>query len=257
MTELKALIFDVDGTLAETERDGHRVAFNLAFRDAGLDWEWGIQEYGNLLAISGGKERIQYYIEHYDPSLALKQDLDGFIVDLHRRKTEHYLSLLKSGAISLRPGVARLLQEARAAGLRLAVATTTSLENVFGLLESTLGRASSSWFAVYGAGDMVSAKKPAPDIYKFVLHSLGLPPNHCIAIEDSSNGLRAARGAGINTVVTVNTYTRNEDFEDALLVLDHLGEPELPIEVLQGHAGEQCYVTLNLLNQLRSGFKTS
>ena len=132
MTELKALIFDVDGTLAETERDGHRVAFNLAFRDARLDWEWGIQEYGSLLAISGGKERIRYYIEHYDPPLSPQQDLDGFIVDLHRRKTEHYLALLKSGAISLRPGVVRLLREARAAGLMLAVATTTSLQNVFG-----------------------------------------------------------------------------------------------------------------------------
>lgn len=251
MTELKAIIFDVDGTLAETERDGHRVAFNLAFREVGLDWEWGIEEYGKLLSITGGKERIRRYIDQHQLVLGLPQDLDSFIVNLHQHKTEHYLSLLKSGAITLRSGVARLLNEARAAGVLLAVATTTSLENVTGLLEATLGKAAINWFKVIGAGDMVRAKKPAPDIYLFVLTALGLKPQQCIAIEDSSHGLRAARAAGLETIVTTNTYTHGENFQNALVVVNHLGETDQPIIVLQGDVGKHHYLTLDLINQLK------
>ncbi len=252
MTELRALIFDVDGTLAETERDGHRVAFNLAFREAGLDWEWGVEEYGKLLSIPGGKERIRHYIEQHHLVSGIPQDLDRFIINLHRLKTERYLTLLKSGAISLRSGVARLLKEAQAAGVLLAVATTTSLENVTGLLEATLGKAAINWFKVIGAGDMVPAKKPAPDIYTFVLTELGLNSQQCIAIEDSSHGLRSARAAGLETIVTVNGYTRGEDFHNALVVINHLGEPDQPMTVLHGDIGNHRYLTLDLINKLKA-----
>jgi len=162
MYSLKALIFDVDGTLADTERDGHRPAFNLAFLEAGLDWDWTVELYGELLAVTGGKERILYYLRHWRPEFLERPDLTDFVAGLHQRKTAHYLDLLRSGAIPLRPGVLRLLEEARAAGIRLAVATTTTPENVTTLLECAGGPDLPGWFEVIAAGDIVPAKKPAP-----------------------------------------------------------------------------------------------
>lgn len=250
MTELRALIFDVDGTLADTERDGHRIAFNEAFDEAGLDWNWDEALYGRLLAVTGGKERIRHYLDHYNRGFRRPDDLDGFIAGLHAAKTRHYLDMLKAGAIPLRPGVARLLGEARAAGLTLAIATTTTPANVVYLLESTLGRESVEWFAVIAAGDVVPAKKPAPDIFEFALHHLGLPAAACLAFEDSANGLKASLGVGLRTVVTVNRYTRDEDFTGAALVVDHLGEPGRPCTVLQGPAMPEGYVTVEGLRTI-------
>ena len=228
MSELKALLFDVDGTLADTERDGHRVAFNRAFAEAGLDWNWDVALYGELLAVSGGKERIRFYIEKWRPAFQPTADLDAFINELHRIKTQHYLELMGQGLIPLRPGVARLLNEAREAGVRLAIVTTTTPENVTALLGSTLGDASISWFDVIAAGDIVPAKKPAPDIYFYALEQLGLDATACLALEDSDNGLRSAAGAGISTLVTVNGYTRGQDFSGAALVVDQLGDIDIP-----------------------------
>lgn len=229
---LKALLFDVDGTLADTERDGHRVAFNRAFAEAGLDWDWDVALYGELLAITGGKERMRHYVDRYRPDWPRPKNLDELIARLHAAKTAHYTALLAQGGIPLRPGVRRLLAEARAAKLRLAIATTTTPANVGALLQHTLGPEAESWFEVIGAGDVVSAKKPAPDIYYYVLERLGLPASDCLAFEDSENGICATRAAGLKTVVTVNDYTRTHDFAGAAVVLDHLGEADQPFRVL-------------------------
>lgn len=220
---LAALIFDVDGTLADTERDGHRVAFNDAFLAAGLDWHWDVDLYGALLAVTGGKERIRHYLERFHPEQLADPGCDALVAALHKTKTATYVELVAKGALPLRPGVARLIDDARRAGLRLAIATTTTPENVAVLLEHSLGQGSTSWFEVIGAGDVVPAKKPAPDIYRWVLERLGLPAAACLAVEDSENGLRAACGANLATVVTTNDYTLDQDFTGAAVVLPDLG----------------------------------
>ena len=254
MMKLKALLFDVDGTLADTERDGHRVAFNQAFAEAGLDWDWSVELYGKLLAITGGKERILYYLDHFNQGFRRPADLDAFIAGLHKSKTYYYTELLNTGAIPLRPGVKRLLTEARAAGLRLAVATTTTPANVSALLRNTLGDEGESWFEVIAAGDIVPAKKPAPDIYTYALEKMKLSSKDCLAFEDSENGIHASQGAGLITLITVNGYTHDHRFDGAAIVLDCLGEPDQPFEVLAGNAGEHTYVNLELLQTIHTEY---
>lgn len=249
---LKALLFDVDGTLADTERDGHRPAFNAAFREFGLDWDWDEALYGRLLAVTGGKERIRYFLEQFLPGYRKPADFDELVAELHRAKTRHYTALLAEGRIPLRPGVKRLLLEARAAGLRLAVATTTTPENVSALLRYSLAEDAMEWFEVIAAGDIVPAKKPAPDIYEWALCELRLGPQDCLAFEDSRNGLKASLGAGIRTLVTVNGYTAHEDFGGALAVLSDLGEPMAPFRLLQGDLGGRDCVDVSLLQQLHA-----
>lgn len=224
---LKALIFDVDGTLADTERDGHRAAFNRAFRDAGLDWHWDAALYGDLLAVTGGKERMRHYLALHRPALLGEPGIEATIAELHHAKTRHFVELVAAGAVPLRPGVAALIDAARAAGLRLAIATTTSPENVEALLEHSLAPGASAWFECIGAGDVVPAKKPAPDIYDWVLARMQLAPADALAIEDSANGLQAALGAGLPTLITVNDYTAAQAFDGALRRLPDLAATTL------------------------------
>ena len=228
---LECLIFDVDGTLANTERDGHRVAFNLAFEEVGLDWHWSVEFYGKLLTVSGGKERIKYFLRQYLPQFEPSGDLTDFVAHLHQLKTQHYLKLLRRGAIELRPGAKRLIEEARKEGVALAIATTTSLPNVIALLEKYLDL---DWFEIIAAGDIVPAKKPAPDIYYYVAKRMKLPPHSFLVIEDSDNGLESAVAAKMKTIVTVNNYTLQQDFSKAALVVSDLGEPDRACKVLQG-----------------------
>jgi HAD superfamily hydrolase (TIGR01509 family) len=247
---LHALLFDVDGTLADTERDGHRPAFNQAFADAGLDWHWDVALYGKLLAVTGGKERMKHYIDHYRPDYRKPDNFDELVAELHQAKTRHYSTLAARGGIPMRPGVKRLLIEARAAGLRLAIATTTTPENVTVLLEHSLGSGTQAWFEVIAAGDIVPAKKPAPDIYHYALEKMGLAAADCLAFEDSENGLRASRGAGLKTLVTVNDYTLDHDFTGAAVVLSDLGDPGAPNRVLAGPDLGQPFVDVAYLKAL-------
>jgi HAD superfamily hydrolase (TIGR01509 family) len=250
---LHALLFDVDGTLADTERDGHRPAFNQAFADAGLDWHWDVALYGKLLAVTGGKERMKYYIDHFRPDYSKPDNFDQLVAELHQAKTRHYSALAARGGIPMRPGVRRLLIEARAAGLRLAIATTTTPENVTVLLEHSLGSGTQEWFEVIAAGDIVPAKKPAPDIYHYALEQLGLDPAECLAFEDSENGLRASLGAGLKTLITVNDYTLDHDFTGAAVVLSDLGEPGAPSRRLAGAGLDQPFVDVTYLKVLHQG----
>lgn len=256
MAGFEAYLFDVDGTLADTERDGHRLAFNKAFAEAGLEWEWSVPVYGELLAVTGGKERMRHYLEHYDPPFAgVTSDLGDYFATLHAAKTRHYAELVSAGAVALRPGIERLLNEARANKIRLAIATTTTLENVTALLASTLGEVAIDWFELIAAGDIVPRKKPAPDIYQYALDRMRLAAEECLAFEDSANGIAAAKGAGLTTVITINDYTHDHDFSDAELVVSDLGETGQPMRVIGGSKAASFaadrWLDVAALNKLR------
>lgn len=220
---IKAIIFDVDGTLADTE-DGHRKSFNKAFAESGLDWNWDVALYDKLLKVTGGKERIKYFVDSFLTGFTKPDDYEGFVKNLHALKTLHYTNMLGEGRIPLRPGIKQLIHDARAAGIKLAIATTTTAENVTALLEMGLGKNWESYFAANGCGDIVPHKKPAPDIYYWVLEKMGLSAADCIALEDSENGLRSSLAAGIKTFVTINHYTREQNFEGAAGVFDDLSD---------------------------------
>ncbi len=249
MSELKALLFDVDGTLAETE-EVHRESFNGAFAGAGLDWHWSQEMYRELLAVTGGKERIKHFLATHKPEFAAPGDLDAFVAGLHAAKTQIYTDTVAGGRVPLRPGVERLIQEARAAGLRLAIATTTTPANVTALLQASLAEDAEDWFEVIAAGSMVPKKKPAPDIYFYTLEKMNLKPSECLAFEDSENGLKAAMQADLPTLLTESFYTEGQDFSGAAIRMDHLGEPDMPCTILEGDSAIGSYVTVDFLKQL-------
>ena len=221
---MPALIFDCDGVLADTERDGHRPAFNQAFAEAGLDVVWDEAEYARRLQIGGGKERIASLFDD-------AEDRADEILALHKRKTALYKEIVRSGKLPARPGIARIVDEALAAGWILAVASTSAEESVRAVLEHAVGPANAAEFAVF-AGDIVPAKKPDPAIYVLTLERLGLAPGDGVVIEDSRNGLLAAARAHLRCVVTVSSYTAEEDMSEAVLVLSSLGDEGEPARVL-------------------------
>ncbi len=240
---LEAIIFDFDGTISDTERDGHRRAYNEAFAELALPWSWDVPTYGTWLAIAGGKERLAAYIARERPELA-DTDTGDLVRRIHATKARAFARL--APALPLRPGIARLVAEARAANVRLAIATTALLDGVEAYVASHAELAGA--FAFVGAGDVVARKKPAPDIYTYVLEHLGLDPARAIAIEDSANGLRAARAARLATIVTVSSYTTDEDFAGAAAVLSDLGEAERPATVLAGPAPPAGVATVDYLD---------
>jgi len=220
---LEAIIFDVDGTMADTE-EAHRTAFNLAFERHRLGWNWSRTDYRQLLDVTGGKERIASYIATLPISAADRARLLGLVPALHAEKTRLYTAVVSDGGVALRDGVERLMQEALAQGCRLAIASTTTAANINALLTSTLGPRGIDLFSVIACGDLVRAKKPAPDIYTLTLTTLGLEPEQAVAIEDSANGLRSATAAGLWTLVTPTFWTEGSDFSAAGLVLPSLAD---------------------------------
>jgi HAD superfamily hydrolase (TIGR01509 family) len=237
---LEALVFDVDGTLADTE-EAHRQAFNAAFLTHELPWDWTRALYAELLRVTGGKERIHRYIDSLDMSHTEKAQLKQLVPLVHSTKTRIFGELVELGNVPLRPGVARLIAEARAAGIPVAIASTTTPKNVEALIVANLGLSALSWFNVIATGDVVPRKKPAPDIYELTLASLRVSPADCVAIEDSELGVRAAKAAGLFTVATPTWWTAKQDTSAADIVLDSLGDPDKPIDAeSERRIGAKC-----------------
>ncbi|MGO9956867.1 MAG: HAD-IA family hydrolase [Solirubrobacteraceae bacterium] len=254
---MPALIFDCDGVLADTERDGHRVAFNETFAEVGLPVRWSEDEYGVKLRIGGGKERMASLLtDEFVAANGLPEGAEAqkaLLADWHRRKTARYKDIVAAGRLPARSGIARIVGEALGAGWTLAVASTSAEESVRAVLEHAVGTADASRFAVF-AGDVVAAKKPDPAIYELALERLALEPGDAIVIEDSRNGLLAAVGAGLRCVVTVSSYTVQEDMSEAVLVVTSLGDPGDSARVLanRGAATPGDLVTLADLNACRT-----
>lgn len=216
---LRAIIFNVDGTLANTERDGHRPAFNAAFAEMGLPWHWGESFYGTLLVKGGGVERLRFYAEHFDPATFARPDFEEFIQRLYEIKTRNYQRLLAAGVIPLRADIGSLICDARTEGVRLAIASSSRLDNIIGLLRANLGPNADAWFDAIISSDIVKAPKPSPDVYKKVLEQLSLPPRDCLAVENTAQGLTSSISAGVPTVVTMRSYAIEDEYYGARMVL--------------------------------------
>jgi HAD superfamily hydrolase (TIGR01509 family) len=245
---LQALIWDVDGTLAETE-EAHRHAFNRTFRAHGYDWEWSQDKYRDLLKTTGGVERITHFVRQDRPGALPEAAFADIVKKMHKEKTESYVAAISNGEVPLRPGVARIMREARAAGVRLAIATTTSAPNVEALINNCAEGVRMDWFDVVGAGNIVPKKKPAPDIYNWTLEHLKLDPRACLALEDSRNGLFSAQAAGVPCVITYSSYTDDQEFPGALAVSDHFGEPDMPVRIVSGDFAGKRVIDLDLLRR--------
>jgi HAD superfamily hydrolase (TIGR01509 family) len=251
----EALIFDVDGTLADTE-EVHRQAFNLAFGACRLDWIWDAPLYGDLLRVTGGKERIAGYIERLHLSATERGCLQQLIPEIHRAKNRLYRELIEVGQVKARSGVRRLVMEARNTGIRVAIASTTSPENIEPLIAAGLGREAMNWFDTIATGDVVANKKPAPDIYNMALQRLGIDPARAIAVEDSAIGVASAKSAGLFTVATPNIWTRTQDFTAADLLLGSLGDPDEPLAPADAARLGAPYLSLERLASLHAAART-
>lgn len=249
---LKAVLFDVDGTLADTEALGHRPAYNRAFRSLGLSFRWGPKLYRKLLKLPGGRERLKYYVQHYAPDLGSEADeaahnLDAWVAKVHTLKSHYFKRYMRHGRVPLRPGIARLMREARRSGVRLAIVTNASLKTLRPVLRYSMGPELAAEVEIIASGEEVGHKKPAPDLYQLAMRRLNLEPGECVALEDSEMGLEAAAAAGIAAVVTINRDTLEQDFHEATLVVSCLGEPGAPTRVLQGRLNGLPWVTLDTL----------
>ncbi|TDE94309.1 HAD family hydrolase [Occultella glacieicola] len=245
------MIFDCDGVLADTERDGHRVAFNATFEHVGVDLHWSEADYATKLQIAGGKERMasvltpEFVAENHLPTDPGAQA--EMIADWHRYKTARYTQMVADGALPPRPGITRIITAAQDAGWQLAVASTSAEPSVRAILTQAVGPRRAEAFDAVLAGDVVPAKKPAPDIYQLALERLGADRSRTLVIEDSRNGLLAATAAGLRCVLTVNGYTRDEPNDEAVLVVTSLGDPGGETTLVlanRGQARPDAFVTL-------------
>jgi len=257
----KALIFDCDGVLGDTEQHGHLVAFNLMWRELGVPWQWSVEQYGEKLKIGGGKERMAAlfrepeFLKVFTP-LADEPARKDLLAVWHKRKSAIYQDIVNSGRIPPRSGVKRLSEEALAQGWKLAVASTSAQQSVEAMLRRAVGDETFNRFSAVLGGDIVPNKKPAPDIYLLAAERLGVAPANCVVIEDSNNGLRAALSAGMKCVVTVSGYTREEDFTGASLVLTCLGDPGDELCTVLANASSTkpgAWFTVEDLELVRSG----
>ena len=224
MAEIKAIFFDQDGVIVDTERDGHRMAFNETFKTFGFNFQWSVEEYYELLQIAGGKERMMHYLhtEGFDKSVSPSEE-EQLIKEMHKAKTEKFIDLIESGKLPLRPGVKRLMKEANQAGVIIGVCTTSDEKAASAIAKLYL---SDIHFGVFLAGDVVGKKKPDPEIYLLAMQKTGLKPENCVVIEDSKNGLMAAKAANINVIVTTNPYTEKEDLDQADIIITCLGDQD-------------------------------
>ena len=224
MGQIKAVFFDQDGVIIDTERDGHRVSFNMTFREYGFTDEWSVEYYHELLQVAGGKERMKHHSKTKGFSKPVpEEELDELVKAMHKRKTALFVELIETGQLPLRPGVHRLMKEAMEAGLKVAVCTTSNEKAAKAVTEGILADIR---FDLVLAGDVVSKKKPDPEIYNLALSRLGLQPDECFVVEDSRNGVLAAKAAGLNVVVTTNGYTEKEDLSDGDIIVTCLGDPD-------------------------------
>jgi HAD superfamily hydrolase (TIGR01509 family) len=252
MPEIKALIFDQDGVIIDTERDGHRVAFNQTFKDFGYDFEWSVQEYHELLQVAGGKERMRHYLHTKGFGVEVPPEKeDELIKEMHKKKTATFVELIESGKLPLRSGVKRLMQEAMDRGLTLGICTTSNERAARAVAYNILQDIK---FDFVLAGDVVSKKKPDPEIYNLALEKTGLKPDQCIVIEDSRNGVLAAKAAGMQVVATTNVYTEKEDLSDADLIVTCLGDPDGEKGELKRGGGGLDYDGVLHLDQLIEHF---
>jgi HAD superfamily hydrolase (TIGR01509 family) len=221
---IKAIFFDQDGVIIDTERDGHRVAFNETFKHYGYDFEWDVDYYHELLQVAGGKERMKHHLHTKGFGVEVKpEDEDELIKEMHKYKTQTFIELIESGKLPLRPGVKRFMQEGMDAGLILGVCTTSNVKSAQAVAYNILKDIK---FEFVLAGDMVKVKKPDPEIYNMALEKTGLEPNEVVVIEDSRNGVLAAKAAGLYIVATTNVYTEKEDLSDADIIVTSLGDPD-------------------------------
>lgn len=222
---LEAILWDMDGVLADTERDAHRPAFNVAFEENNLNTVWDVERYGKLLEVGGGKERMTAHWNEvgWPEGFPEGDERQAKVKELHLRKTDIFMDMIKTGNVPLRPGVLRVIDDAIGRGLKLAVCSTSNELAVRNLVETLMGPERASKFQIF-AGDMVQKKKPAPDVYNMAVENMNLDKSKCVIVEDSHIGLGAAKAAGISCIVTKSSYTANEDFTGADMIVEELGD---------------------------------